>query len=58
MKAGSHTHECVVKGCVHFFGQNSVKREVPDASIRDESMALAMVEERSDADGASQLTEF
>jgi len=44
-------------GLDHLFGQHSVKREFLDGLICDESIALAMVEEKSGSDGDSQLTE-
>jgi len=44
-------------GLDHLLGQYSVKREFPAGLICDESIALAMVEEKSGSDGDSQLTE-
>ena len=38
--------------------EESVKREMPDAAICNEGIALAMAEEQSAVDGVSQLTEF
>ena len=49
--------ELKLLGLDHLFGQHSVKREFLAGLICDESIALAMVEEKSGSDGDSQLTE-